>query len=153
LRANIETGETLINAIKAEMLAREFYLAASKKVKKPLVRRRLLTLADDELEHRTTLSRLYWAQTGTEVGDIEFEAGEFELPDIDGMSMTEVITFAMEKEKEAVQNYARMAEKEDNERSRSFLEYLVDFEQGHYDMLEAELARIKGTPGWEDQDL
>ncbi len=153
MRANIETGETLINAIKAEMLAREFYLAASKKVKKPLVRRRLLTLADDELEHRTTLSRLYWAQTGTEVGDIEFEAGEFELPDIDGMSMTEVITFAMEKEKEAVQNYARMAEKEDNERSRSFLEYLVDFEQGHYDMLEAELARIKGTPGWEDQDL
>ncbi len=153
MRANIETGDTLIEAIKAEMLAREFYLAASKKVKNPLVRRRLLTLADDELEHRTTLSRLYWAQTGTEVGDIEFRAGEFELPDIDGMSMMEVITFAMEKEKEAVQNYARMADEEKDPRSKSFLEYLVDFEQGHYDMLEAELARIKGTPGWEDQEV
>jgi len=153
LRANIETGNTLIKAIKAEMLAREFYMAAAKKVKNPLVRRRLLTLADDELEHRTTLSRLYWAQTGTEVGDIEFEAGEFEMPDIDGMSMTEVITFAMQKEKEAVENYAKMAEEEKDSRSKSFLEYLVDFEQAHYDMLEAELAKIKGTPGWEDQNI
>ncbi len=153
LRANIQTGDTLKKAIKAEILAREFYLAVSKKVKNPLVRRRLLTLADDELEHRTVLSRLYWAQTGTEVGDIEFEAGEFEMPDIDGMSMTEVITFAMEKEKEAVKNYTRMAEEEDDARSKSFLEYLVDFEQGHYDLLEAELAKIKGTPGWEDQEV
>ncbi len=153
MRANIQTGDTLIKAIKAEIRAREFYLAASKKVRNPLVRRRLLTLADDELEHRTTLSRLYWAQTGTEVGDIDLEASEFEMPDIDGMSMTEVITFAMQKEKEAVGNYAKMAEEEKDERSKSFLEYLVDFEQGHYDMLEAELAKIKGTPGWEDQDV
>lgn len=153
MKANMGTGTTLILAIKNEILAREFYLAAAKKVKNPLVRRRFLSLAEDELEHRSTVSRLYWAQTGTEVGDVEFEDGEFELPDIDGMSMTEVITFAMEKEKEAVENYARMAKDEEDARSRSFLEYLVDFEQEHYDILEAELARIKGTPGWENQEI
>ena len=65
------TAETLVEAIKHEIEGREFYLALAKKVKNPLVRRKILGLAEDELEHRETLSRLYWAQTGREVGELE----------------------------------------------------------------------------------
>jgi len=153
LKANVRTGETLIQAIKNEILAREFYLAAAGKVKNPLIRRRFLNLAEDELEHRTTLSRLFWAQTGAEVGDLEFGTGEFELPDLDSMTMIEVIEFAMAREKEAVENYSKMMEEEQNTRSRGFLEHLVDFEQGHYDMLASELARIMENPGWVDEEV
>jgi rubrerythrin len=151
LKANPATGQTLIEAIKHEIEGREFYLALAKKVKNPLVRRKILGLAEDELEHRETLSRLYWAQTGTEVGDLgEFEVN-VDLPDVDNMSLPDLLQLAMDTEKEAAATYMEMADEEENERSAAFLEYLAEFEEGHYDILAAELEKIRNTPGWEDQ--
>jgi rubrerythrin len=153
LKANPETGKTLIEAIKHEIEGRAFYLALAEKVKNPLVRRKLLGLADDELEHRETLSRLYWAQTGTEVGDMSDFDPAPALPDMDDMTMEQLLDLAMKTEKEAADNYLKMAEESDDSRSSAFLEYLSEFEMGHYEILAAELARIKGTPGWEDEGL
>jgi len=151
LKANPATGQTLIEAIKREIEGREFYLALAKTIKNPLVRRKILGLADDELEHRETLSRLYWAQTGTEVGDFQDFEVNVELPDVENMSYSDLLKMAMDKEKKAANTYMEMAEKENNERSASFLEYLAEFEEGHYDILAAELEKMGKTPGWEDQ--
>lgn len=151
MKANPETGRTLIEAIKREIEGREFYLALAKKVKNPLVRRKILGLADDELEHRETLSRLYWAQTGTEVGDFDDFTATMELPDTQDMSITELLQLAMDTEKNAAATYMEMAEAEKNDRAAAFLEYLAEFEEGHYEVLAAELERIRSTPGWEDQ--
>ncbi len=151
MKANPATGQTLIEAIKHEIEGREFYLALAKKVKNPLVRRKILGLAEDELEHRETLSRLYWAQTGTEVGNMdEFEVN-VDLPDVDNMSLPDLLQLAMDTEKRAAATYMEMANKEENQRSAAFLEYLAEFEEGHYDTLAAELEKIRSTPGWEDQ--
>lgn len=152
MKANPETGNTIIEAIKHEIEGREFYLALAQIVKNPLVKRKILGLADDELEHRQTLSRLYWAQTGTEVGDL----GDFEvhsnLPDVKNMSLTDLLKLAMKTEKNAAATYLRMAEETDDARSAGFLEYLAEFEEGHYQVLAAELEKIQDTPGWENQD-
>ena len=153
MKANPESGKTIIEAIIREIKDREFYLALAKKVKNPLVRRKLLSLADDELEHRETLSRLYWAQTGTEVGDMADHEATVELPDVEGMTMNELLKLAMRTEKEASENYTRMAEVAENPRSQAFLEYLSDVEMNHYEALASELEMIKDKPGWEDQNI
>jgi rubrerythrin len=151
LKANPATGQTLIEAIKHEIEGRAFYLALAKKVKNPLVRRKILGLAEDELEHRETLSRLYWAQTGTEVGNLDDFEANVELPDAQNISLTDLLQLAMDTEKQAAANYMEMAEKEENERSAAFLEYMSEIEESHYEALAAELENIRSQPGWEDQ--
>jgi rubrerythrin len=85
------------------------------------------------------------------VGDLgEFEVN-VDLPDVDNMSLPDLLQLAMDTEKEAAATYMEMADEEENERSAAFLEYLAEFEEGHYDILAAELEKIRNTPGWEDQ--
>ncbi|UCG37812.1 MAG: ferritin family protein [bacterium] len=151
MKANPDTGKTLLEAIKREIEGREFYLALSKKVKNPLVRRKILNLAEDELEHRETLSRLYWAQTGTEPGDLARFGITVDVPDMENMTLTDLLEMAMRTEKEASETYRKMANEAADERSAAFLEYLSEFEENHYETLAAELARVKKNPGWEDQ--
>lgn len=151
MKANPATGQTLIEAIKHEIEGRAFYLALAKKVKNPLVRRKILGLAEDELEHRETLSRLYWAQTGTEVGNLDDFEANVELPDAQNISLTDLLQLAMDTEKQAAANYMEMAEKEENEKSAAFLEYMSEIEESHYEALAAELENIRSQPGWEDQ--
>ena len=153
MTANVETGQTILKAIRKEIDAREFYLALARKVKNPLVRRKLLGLADDELEHRQTLSRLYWAQTGTEVGEIESEPMDIPSIEVEGMTLVQALKIAIEAEKEAVEAYAKMAEEADDLRIRGFLEYLSEFENGHYQTLAGELKRIEEDPGWQDSEV
>lgn len=151
MKANPATGQTLIEAIKREIEGRTFYLALAEKVKNPLVRRKILGLADDELEHRETLSRLYWAQTGTEVGDMgDFEV-KVDIPDVENMSLVDLLELAMATEKKAAAAYMEMAGAAGDERASAFLEYLAEVEEAHYEALEAELEKIQANPGWEDQ--
>jgi len=151
LKANPGTGQTIIEAIKHEIEGREFYLALAQKVKNPLVRRKILGLADDEQEHRETLSRLYWAQTGTEVGGFDDFDFSVNLPDVENMSLQDLLLLAMETEKKAAAAYMEMAEEVKDERSAAFLEYLAEVEEAHYEALAAELQKIRSNPGWEDQ--
>jgi rubrerythrin len=145
------TAQTLIQAIKNEIEGRAFYLALAKKVNNPLVRRKILGLAEDELEHRETLSRLYWAQTGSEVGDLDSYEVNIDLPDVENMSLEDLLELAMKTEKGASEEYLRMAEATDDPKASAFLEYLSEFEQEHYETLAGELEKIRSTPGWEDQ--
>ena len=153
MTANVKTGETIKKAIKAEMAGREFYLAAAKKVKNPLFRRRLLGFAEDELEHRKTLSRLYWAQTGMEPGELDTLDREIEVPDMTNMTMEDILRLAMKAEKDAADGYDAMANEADDARSMGFLEYLADMERGHFEILSRELDLIIKRPDWEDQDI
>jgi rubrerythrin len=151
LATNRNTAETLIEAIKNEIEGRAFYLALAKKVSNPLVRRKILGFAEDELEHRNTLSRLYWAQTGGEVGDLSSFEVNVDIPDVENMSLEDLLELAMETEKGAAENYLKMAEEASDPKASAFLEYLSEFEQAHYDSLAAELEKIRNTPGWENQ--
>lgn len=144
-------GKVILEAICHEILARDFYLDVAKKVKNPLVRRKINGIADDELEHRQTLSRLYWAQTGMEPGKMESRTTGRETALVEKRTLSELLELAMEKEKKASEEYRRMAEETMDQRTSAFLEYLSDFELEHYRRLAAELKNIKGNPGWEDQ--
>ena len=151
MKANPATGQTILEAIKHEIEGRAFYLALAEKVRNPLVRRKILSLAEDELEHRETLSRLYWAQTGTEVGDLGDMEVNVNIPDVENMSLADLLELAMETEKKAAATYTEMARDTKDERASAFLEYLSEVEEGHYTALASELEKIRARPGWEDQ--
>ena len=151
MTANTAAGQTIIEAIKHEIEGRAFYLALAERVRNPLVRRKILGLAEDELEHRETLSRLYWAQTGREVGDLGQMEVNVSLPDVENMSLVDLLELAMETEKKAAATYIAMARETRDEKAAGFLEYLAEVEEGHYEALAAELAKIRAKPGWEDE--
>ena len=151
MAANTAAGQTIIEAIKREIEGRAFYLALAERVRNPLVRRKILGLAEDELEHRETLSRLYWAQTGKEVGDLGDTEVNVDLPDVENISLADLLELAMETEKKAAAAYTKMARETRDEKSAAFLEYLSEVEESHYEALAAELEKIRARPGWEDQ--
>jgi rubrerythrin len=151
LAANPAKGKTILEAIRHEIDEREYYLALAKKVKNPLVRRKINSLADDEMEHRQTLSRLYWAQTGMEPGKMESHSASLNIPDMEKMPLMELLELAMNEEKKASERYSRMALQAKDKRSAAFLDYMAEFEQEHYKTLKAELKKIRSIPGWENQ--
>ncbi len=144
-------AETILDAIKHEIEGREFYLALAGKVKNPLIRRKILGLADDEMEHRETLSRLYWAQTGTDPGDLTVYEVNVQLPDMENLTLEELLEMAMNTEKQASETYLQMAEAAQDPRTSAFLEYLAEFETGHFETLSGELKKIRKAPDWADQ--
>ena len=151
MAANSATGKVILEAIGHEIGEREFYLALAKRVKNPLVRRKINGLADDELEHRQTLSRLYWAQTGIEPGKMDAYTSGKEILDVDNMSLPELLEIAMENEKKASEEYRQMALDTSDQRASAFLEYLAGYEKEHFETLAGELRKMRSTPGWEDQ--
>jgi len=144
---NPKTGQALLLAIRKEAEAQAFYKAAVAKARNPLVRRRLLGLAEDEAQHEATLARLYWSQTGKEPGETLPGAPQAG-PDLAGLDLAALLRMAIAEEDRAAAEYARMAEEAADPRARSFLEYLVDLENGHSRALSDELAHIEKDPAW-----
>lgn len=144
---NSKTGQAILAAIRKEAEAHAFYQAAVAKARNPLVRRRLLGLAEDEAQHEATLSRLYWAQTGREPGEVPVSPFE-PAPSLANLDLPAVLRLAIAEEDRAAAGYAVMAEEAADPRVKSFLEYLVDLEAGHSRALSEELARLEKDPSW-----
>lgn len=151
MTAGEEILDLLLDAIEEEIREREFYLALAKRVKNPLVRRKINGIADDEMEHRQTLNRLYWSQSGKEPLRVEPDPSSIAIPDMDGRSLKDLFKTAMVMEEVSAGKFNRMAFYTLDERTADFLEYLADFEREHYETLSAELRKIQSHPGWEDQ--
>jgi rubrerythrin len=148
---NPGTGQAILGAIRNEAESRAFYLAAALAVKNPLVRRRLLGLADDEAQHQETLSRLYWSQTGREPGLIApgADPGQTGLPP-SAPDVPALLRMAIADEERSAREYERLAHGTDDSRVRMFLEHLVDWELGHAEDLNRELVRTAADPDWPD---
>ncbi len=144
---NVKTAEALLLAIEKETEAAAFYSALAGRVKNPLVRRRLLGFAQDEESHREALSRLYWAQTGRGPGAIPAPA--VSLPTgAEGLDMPQALSMALAEEEGAAAGYREIASSCSDPRTRLFLEYLVDFEEGHAAALHRELKLLEKDPRW-----
>ena len=141
--------EVLGKAIRAEIEACRFYTQAMKKTSNPLLREKLSRLAGDEKRHRQILEERYKKNTGEEPGPLPPPAGpEGKGPAPKDLTPQEILTIAIQMEREAARFYEREARKSSDMSGRFMLEYLADFERGHEKALETELKALKRFPDW-----
>ena len=145
--------EVLGIAVKTENDAAEFYRAFAKRIKNPLVLRKVERLAVEEDAHAKSLSEEYRRlSSGQEpVMPKGFTTGiKTELEE--GLSAEQLIEMAMGIEKAAQEFYLEAAKLSEDPRGREVLEYLSQFEADHYRVLETELRQLRRNPEWFEQE-
>jgi rubrerythrin len=141
--------EFLGKAIRSEVEAYRFYTAAMKKTSNPILREKLSKLAGEEKRHRQILTERYKKNTGEDRVLLPPSSGpEGKGPSPQDLKPEEILTIAIQMEKEAAQFYQREARKASDMSGRFMLEYLADFERGHEKALELELKALKRFPNW-----
>jgi len=127
----------LIKSIEGEIAARDFYRAASERLRDEGVKKIFARLAEDEEQHRVTLetfrfnplARVEFEKAASD--DFQVAEGE-EIPD-PSMEMTprDAFQYAMKKEQEAMETYARLASRCQDAETRRLYEELSEMERGH----------------------
>jgi rubrerythrin len=141
--------EVLGKAIRAEADAYRFYTGAMKETKNPILKEKLSKLAGEEKRHRQILEQRYRKNTGEARIPLPSSGGpEGKGPSPKDLKPEEILTVAIEMEREAARFYQREARKAEDLSGRFMLEYLADFERGHEKALEIELKALKRFPNW-----
>lgn len=108
LETNIE--EVLREAIQSEVETRAYYQAMALRTAEPLVKKRMLELADSELVHRAKHERRYREMIGSAPPDPK--PVTVDLPsDIVNLDMGRALKLALERERDSESYYRFMAER------------------------------------------
>ena len=144
--------EILGIAIKAEVSAYSLYKRLAMRVQNPVVKQRILGLAEDEQNHRMILSEKYIEMTGEEMPAIP-KTGDLRQMDIDveKMSNKEILQVAAAKEAQAAKFYKTAMETVNDPTGKAMLEYLSDMEHNHETILLQEIKQLEKHPLWHDQ--
>jgi len=141
--------EVLGVAIRSEVEARRFYTRALRGIQNPILREKLLRLAAEEKRHRQILEERYVRSSGERVPPLPRKGGlegKGKMPR--ELKPEEILTIAIQMEKQAAQFYQREALKAADMSGRFMLEYLADFERSHERSLQAELKALNRFPDW-----
>ncbi len=156
--------EAIKTAIAYEGKIRDLYRQAANKTKDPVATRIFNALGDDEEGHIAYLNdRLrQWRQTGRitaekleagipsrEVIDREIDKLKPRLSRDDQKSEKQMFSKALHLEVETSRFYERMVAEMTDEGRKMFARF-VEIENGHIDMVQAELDYISGTGYWFD---
>jgi rubrerythrin len=149
---NLTVVEILGIAIKAEVSAYSLYKRLALRVQNPVVKQRILGLAEDEQNHRLVLSEKYVEMTGEEMPAIP-KTGDLRQMDIDveNKSNKEIIQIAAAKEAQAAKFYVAAMDQVKDPGGKAMLEYLADMERGHETVLRQELKQLDKNPLWHEQ--
>jgi rubrerythrin len=143
LETNVE--EVLRKAIQSEIETRIYYQKMADRSATPVVRQRMLQLADGELVHRAKMERKYRDTVGA--APPAPEAVTIELgPEVVNLDMAHALKNALERERDSESYYRFMAERVPNtELGRLFME-LAEVEWKHKTELQAEYDSIVADP-------
>lgn len=149
LAEDLTSLEIIAIAAKTELDAAEFYREFAKKVKNPLVKRKIERLGVEEESHAKTLTDEYKRMSGGEepMTPKGFTTG-IKKNDAPNFTPEQLIEEAMAIEKRAQEFYQEAAKRSEDPRGRQVLEYLSMFEADHYRVLETELRMMKRNPDW-----
>ncbi len=146
--------EVLGLAVKTEIQGRKFYSMLSEKVTHPVVKKKIISLAEDEKRHERIMVDLYRKTLGREPKDLP-EKG---IPDIvgaisamkveDKSQLLQVLDMAIEAELVAARFYQKGATLTEDPKTRSIFEQLEKEEDGHYNFLVAEKSALSGDMYW-----
>ncbi len=141
-------------AVKTEIQGRIFYSRLSEKVIHPEVKKKIISLAEDEKRHEGIMVDLYRKTLGREPRDLP-EKG---IPDIvgaisamtvnDKSQLLNVLDMAIEAELIAARFYQKGAALTQDPKTRGIFEQLEKEEDGHYNFLVAEKSALSGDFYW-----
>jgi len=154
--------EALQVALDTEKKGYMFYKIAAKSSKDPKGQEVFEHLANDEIEHMGVIATIFESLTNnepwmtyeeavTKYGETPREKIIFpEVPeeaqaDFDDLKALEE---ALEFEKIAVQFYTKQAQEAEGEKAKSFYQSLIEIEESHVQIIQAELDSLMGAGIW-----
>lgn len=153
----INVDNLLVEAMNAEIKAREFYVDASQKAQSPSGKQFFKELADFEQGHYERVKLVIETRTAgkpfetyepTHIPAIDAEIkGEIE-PNKD--EIVDVINLAIQAEKDAQERYKKIADALDDQTAKALFEGLAEEESKHQRLLEDQFYHMsnKGTIIW-----
>jgi len=151
--AGLTVLEILGVAVKKEIDAANFYKNLAGQIANPIIKDRFLQLAKEERKHRAMLQAEYKRLTGGEKVSVpkEMVPKIREAFDFTKGNIEEALQFAISAERDAQKLYAEAAKKSKDPRGKRMLDYLVEFEKSHENLLKSELAFYRKSPTWFDE--
>ena len=154
--------EALQVALDTEKKGYRFYKIAAKSSKDPKGQEVFEHLARDEVEHMGVIATMYESLTRDEPWMTYEEAFEkygetpkekIIFPDVpeeaqEDFDDIKALEEALEFEKKAVLFYMKQAEESDSEKARIFYQSLIEIEEGHVQIIQAELDSLMGAGIW-----
>lgn len=146
--------DLLKQAIVAEIDGQKFYKMLVAKTKNPDAKRKLQTLADDEVRHEQLLIKLYSDLHGEDVDKLPEQGvgvlSKFFAENRDKEDLNEVqyIDLAIEAELAATNFYKDGMKSAPNDEVRKLCEGMANEEYRHFESLQAEKDAIAGNHFW-----
>jgi len=154
--------EALQVALDTEKKGYLFYKVAAKSSKDPKGQEVFEQLACDEIEHMGVIATVFKSLTNNEPWTTYEEAvqkyGETPkekiiFPDVpeeaqENFDDLKALEEALEFEKKAVQFYSKQAQEADGEKAKAFYQSLIEIEEGHVLIIQAELDSLMGAGIW-----
>lgn len=146
--------DLLKQAIVAEIDGQKFYKMLVAKTNNPDAKRKLQTLADDEVRHEQLLIKLYKDMHGEEVDQLPKEGvgvlSKFfaENRDKEDLSEVQYIDLAIEAELAATNFYKDGMKNAPNDEIKKLCEGMANEEYRHFESLQAEKDAIAGNYFW-----
>ncbi len=141
-------AELLVSAIQTEREAAFFYKMMAQMTSDREAQDTLLTLADDETSHASTLANLYYEITGRGASD-EPPArpeGDPNLFDVQSASRREALEFALRNELNAIDLYQTQADATEDPKVAKIFRMLAETETEHAAYLRLQLSRLSRDP-------
>jgi len=154
--------EALQIALDTEKKGYLFYKVAAKSSKDPKGQEVFEHLAKDEIEHMGVIATVFESLTSNEpwmtyeeamdkYGETPREQIIFpEVPEEaqEGFDDLKALEEALEFEKKAVEFYSAQAGRAGDEKAKAFYQSLIGIEEGHVQIIQAELDSLMGTGFW-----
>jgi rubrerythrin len=154
--------EALQVALDTEKQGYRFYMVAAKSSNDPKGREVFEHLAKDEIEHMGVIATMYESLTNNEPWMTYEDAVEkygstpsekIIFPDVpdepqENFSDIKALEEALEFEKKAVEFYTKQAKDCEEEQARAFYHSLIEIEEGHVQIIQAELDSLMGAGIW-----
>ncbi len=153
--------QALQTAIEIENMGLETYLKYARQTRDVTGKNMFIRLAMDELEHQRVLeSQLRKQTTGRGWEPVVIQSSEIEkvLPSIrdkvkrirgeNGAADIDALNTALEMERKAAAFFREQEAAVDNPVAKQIFQRLAEWEDAHYDIIQAELDAIQGTGFW-----
>ncbi len=157
-----EVKALIQEAIKLEINGQAFFNHASEVTHNELGKKMFIRLAQEEVRHLDTFSRLFSSVIGSEDWKTQVKKEELKGPSpliaelaqrmkkAEGQSEIEALRVGMELEQKAIDFFRKCAGTMDDPEARQIFEKIADEERFHYDLLQAQHDSVTGSGFWLD---